>query len=104
MGTRRRLPPPLRKPRLRIEDHSKKHSVDLCGLRCAPFRVSSLILKADISGYLISKPFRDVGVVSALPPKADMCGALADVRYGPKADSCSAAKLNLYSINSSARC
>ena len=24
--------------------------------------------------------------MSALPPKADMCGALADVRYGPKAD------------------
>ena len=24
--------------------------------------------------------------VSALPPKADMCGALADVRFGPKAD------------------
>ena len=23
---------------------------------------------------------------SALPPKADMCGAIADVRYGPKAD------------------
>jgi hypothetical protein len=25
-------------------------------------------------------------VMSALPPKADMCSALADVRYGPKAD------------------
>jgi hypothetical protein len=24
--------------------------------------------------------------MSALPPKADMCSALADVRYGPKAD------------------
>ena len=24
--------------------------------------------------------------MSALPPKADMCGALADVRFGPKAD------------------
>src|SRR5262245_58197379 len=24
--------------------------------------------------------------MSALPPKADMCGALADVRYWPKAD------------------
>ena len=24
--------------------------------------------------------------VSALPPKADMCGATRDVRYGPKAD------------------
>jgi len=24
--------------------------------------------------------------MSALPPKADMCGAMAHVRYGPKAD------------------
>jgi len=24
--------------------------------------------------------------MSALPPKADMCGALANVRFGPKAD------------------
>jgi hypothetical protein len=24
--------------------------------------------------------------MSALPPKADMCSALADVRFGPKAD------------------
>src|SRR5262245_13842712 len=26
--------------------------------------------------------------MSALPPKADMCGAVADVRFGPKADMC----------------
>jgi len=25
-------------------------------------------------------------VMSALPPKADMCGANRDVRFGPKAD------------------
>jgi hypothetical protein len=25
-------------------------------------------------------------VMSALPPKADMCGAVGDVRFGPKAD------------------
>ena len=24
--------------------------------------------------------------MSALPPKADMCGATSDVRFGPKAD------------------
>ena len=24
--------------------------------------------------------------MSALPPKADMCGAATDVRFGPKAD------------------
>ena len=29
--------------------------------------------------------------MSALPPKADMCGALADVCFGPIADSCTAA-------------
>src|SRR5262245_35383203 len=28
----------------------------------------------------------DRGPMSALPPKADMCGANRDVRYGPKAD------------------
>jgi hypothetical protein len=27
-----------------------------------------------------------VGVMSGLPPKADICGANLDVRYGPKAD------------------
>ena len=27
-----------------------------------------------------------VYVMSALPPKADMCGATRDVRFGPKAD------------------
>src|SRR6185295_13297067 len=30
-------------------------------------------------------------VMSALPLKADMCGATGDVCYGPKADICSAA-------------
>src|SRR5262249_1822190 len=27
-----------------------------------------------------------VSLMSALPPKADMCGATRDVRFGPKAD------------------
>jgi hypothetical protein len=27
--------------------------------------------------------------MSALPPKADVCGATRNVRYGPKADMCS---------------
>ena len=35
-------------------------------------------------------------VMSALPPKADMCSALADVRFGPKADSRDAAKIDCY--------
>src|SRR5262245_50321378 len=30
--------------------------------------------------------------MTALPPKADMCGALAHVCFGPKADSCTAQK------------
>ena len=40
-------------------------------------------------------------LASAEPPKADMSGAARDVRFGPKADSCTAAK-NVYSITSSA--
>jgi hypothetical protein len=31
-----------------------------------------------------------VASMSALPPKADMCSALAHVRYGSEADMCSA--------------
>src|SRR5262249_50927886 len=42
-------------------------------------------------------------VMSALPPKADMCDATREVRFGPKADSCSAEKTVRYSITSSAR-
>src|SRR5262245_36060191 len=34
--------------------------------------------------------------MSALPPKADMCGATMDVRFGPKADSCTAANNCLF--------
>src|SRR5262249_31226121 len=35
-------------------------------------------------------------VMSALPPKADMCGATNHVRFGPVADSCTAAKGSLF--------
>jgi hypothetical protein len=34
--------------------------------------------------------------MSALPPKADMCSALAYVRFGPKADSCAQQKESLF--------
>src|SRR5215471_19109525 len=34
--------------------------------------------------------------MSALPPKADMCGAQGHVCFGPKADSCTAAKQSLF--------
>src|SRR5262249_44649553 len=37
--------------------------------------------------------FTSQKVMSALPPKADMCGALAHVCFGPKADSCTAANI-----------
>src|SRR5215813_11040629 len=37
-------------------------------------------------------------IMSALPPKADMCGATGDVRFGPKADSRDAAKIDCYSV------
>ena len=40
--------------------------------------------------------FFDAGAMSALPPKADMCSAQADVRFVPIAD------IALYSITSSA--
>src|SRR5262245_12038989 len=42
-------------------------------------------------------------VMSALPLKADICGAVPHVCFGPKADSCTAAKGDCYSITSSAR-
>jgi hypothetical protein len=40
--------------------------------------------------------------ISALPPKAGMCGATRDVCFGPTADNGTAGKLD-YSITSSAR-
>jgi hypothetical protein len=38
-----------------------------------------------------NRTFGGAIVMSALPPKADMCGAARDVRFGPIADSCTAA-------------
>ena len=40
-------------------------------------------------------------VMSALPPKADMCGAIRDVPFVPIANSCTAANRICYSIISS---
>jgi hypothetical protein len=37
-------------------------------------------------------------VMSALPPKADMCGALADVCFGPKADIGAARQTDLSGV------
>src|SRR5262249_111836 len=41
--------------------------------------------------------------MSALPPKADMCSAVAHVRFGPKADSCRAAKRHALVLTRSPR-
>ena len=43
-----------------------------------------------ISALSQKQTFRIARFMSALPPKADMCDAQADVRYGPEADMCSA--------------
>src|SRR5262249_46063738 len=39
-----------------------------------------------MSAFGQKQTFRSAIVMSALPPKADMCGAPRDVRFGPKAD------------------
>jgi len=38
--------------------------------------------------------------MSALPPKADICGATSDVRFGSKADMCSARRHVRFTPNS----
>jgi hypothetical protein len=58
---------------------------------CAPQNViSALPPKSDRESGFLRK------VMSALSPKADMCSARAHVRFGPKADSCGAAKKALF--------
>jgi hypothetical protein len=49
------------------------------------------------------RTWRDQISMSALPSKADIRPRDQDVCFGPKADSCSAAKYVLHSITSSAR-
>jgi hypothetical protein len=46
---------------------------------------------------------QSVRPMSALPPKADIGTQPRDVRFVPKADSCTAAKIVGYKITSSAR-
>src|SRR5262245_56837663 len=52
-----------------------------------------LLMAAVAPPYLTSYPQASHYAItmSALPPKADMCSALAHVGFGPIADSCSAA-------------
>ena len=48
---------------------------------------SNIIAKSQSTQEEIAKGFADVRKsMSALPPKADMCGAIGDVRFGPIAD------------------
>jgi hypothetical protein len=42
------------------------------------------------------RTFRSAIGMSALPPKADMCDATRDVRYGPRADIRTAADNSLF--------
>jgi hypothetical protein len=48
------------------------------GIGCPQWRMSALGQK---------QTFREARGMSALPPKADMCGATRDVRFGPEADT-----------------
>ena len=43
-------------------------------------------------------------LMSALPPKADMCSALAHVCFGPKADMCNANRHVRFTPNSDIKC
>jgi len=40
----------------------------------------------DLSALVHKQTYAPQNAMSALPPKADMCGATRDVRFGPKAD------------------
>src|SRR5262249_53767505 len=59
--------------------------------RLAPYRSAWFVSAAGRRKLLLDEP------MPALPPKADMCGAARDVRFGPKAD------IVRHSITSSAR-
>ena len=76
-------------------------------LRTAPNKMPNVRFgsKADIcsaKGHVRFTPDNDREsgfphkVMSALPPKADMCSALARVCFGPIADSCSEPKRSLF--------
>jgi hypothetical protein len=67
--------------------------VRLMGMSAAPHGDVSAIISA---GASLIRLLRHVSVMSALPPKADIGTAIADVCFGPKADSCSAAKASLF--------
>src|SRR6476660_7706822 len=58
-------------------------------------RAESADCRREMSVCLTHRPMSALGqkqtfapqkLMSALPPKADMCGATGDVRFGPKAD------------------
>src|SRR5262249_6590432 len=49
-------------------------------------RVLRVSIKATLSALGQKRTFALHKIMSALPPKADMCSATRDVRFGPKAD------------------
>jgi hypothetical protein len=58
--------------------------------------------KAFMSALGQKQTSENVWTMSALPPKADIAGRRLDVRFVPKADSCTATT-DVYSITASAR-
>jgi len=67
------------------------------GVACVRFGSKADICAAQRHVRFTPKSDRESGfpqtVMSALPPKADMCGALADVCFGPIADILDAAEM-----------
>ena len=50
------------------------------------FGAASCFLRSSMSAFGHKRTYAVQRAMSALPPKADMCSATKDVRYGPKAD------------------
>jgi hypothetical protein len=56
------------------------------------YRVADPLQRLSKSNHWVESPTttwsleNESPIMSALPPKADMCGATSDVRYGPRAD------------------
>jgi len=72
------------------------HWLSACtaSLHGAPGRFTTMLNPTEILAFapwqdvplVHMRTFRAAVIMSALPPKADMCGAITYVRFGPKAD------------------
>src|SRR5262252_5078765 len=94
----------MSKPRLKINPRQRDRKQH-CGTIAAIWLIGcervSLASHPGVDLWKGKRKFSLVGqssAMSALPPKADMCSALAHVRYGPRADIAAT-----YSITLSAR-